>query len=164
MRYRTIIVGTDGSASALKAVEQAAEIAAALSTRLIVVCAYHPLTVREQSILAATVGPTSMYQVAGTDAAEAALASAERRAADGGASDVAGTMVQGDPGQALLTTAEENAADLIVVGNRGINTLSGRLLGSVPSDVSQRAPCDVLIVHTVEGGPRDAGDKDATDE
>ena len=162
MRYSTIIVGTDGSESALKAVEQAAEIAAALSARLIMVCAYHPLTAKEQSILAATVGPTSMYQVAGTDAAEAALASAERRAADGGASDVVGTLVKGDPGQALLTTAKERAADLIVVGNRGINTLSGRLLGSVPSDVSQRAPCDVLIAHTVEGGPRDASDDDAT--
>jgi nucleotide-binding universal stress UspA family protein len=163
MRYSTIIVGTDGSDSALKAVEQAAEIAGALSARLIVVCAYHPLTAKEQSILAATVGPTNMYQVAGTDAATVALDAAERRAADSGASDVTALLVKGDPGQALLTTAKERAADLIVVGNRGINTLSGRLLGSVPSDVSQRAPCDVLIAHTVEGGPRDAGDNDATD-
>jgi nucleotide-binding universal stress UspA family protein len=162
MRYRTIIVGTDGSESALKAVEQAAEIAAAQSARLMVVCAYHPLTAKEQSILAATVGPTSMYQVAGTEAATEALASAERRASDNGAADVTATLVKGDPGQALLTTAKDHAADLIVVGNRGINTLSGRLLGSVPSDVSQRAPCDVLIVHTVEGGPRDTGDSDAT--
>jgi len=73
-------------------------------------------------------------------------------------------LVKGDPGQALLTTAKENAAGLIVVGNRGINTLSGRLLGSVPSDVSQRAPCDVLIAHTMEGGPRVAGDGGAVDD
>ena len=163
MRYSTIIVGTDGSESALRAVEQAAEIAGARSARLHVVCAYHPLTAKEQSILAATVGPTSMYQVAGTDAATAALASAEQRAIDSGASDVIVTMVKGDPGQALLTTAKERAADLIVVGNRGINTLSGRLLGSVPSDVSQRASCDVLIAHTAEGGPRDPGDSDAAE-
>ena len=90
MRYSTIIVGADGSESALKAVEQAAEIAGA----------------RRQ------------------------------RAVEVGASDVTATLVNGDPGQALLTTASEQAADLIVVGNRGINTLSGRLLGSVPSDVS----------------------------
>jgi len=101
--------------------------------------------------------------VAGTDAATAALAAAERRATDCGASAVTATLVKGDPGQALLTTAKDQAADLIVVGNRGINTLSGRLLGSVPSDVSQRAPCDVLIAHTVEGGPRGAGDDDAGD-
>jgi nucleotide-binding universal stress UspA family protein len=162
MRYSTIIVGTDGSDSALMAVERAAEIAATLSARLIVVCAYHPLTSKEQSILAATLGPTSMFQVAGTDAATAALTAAERRAHEGGAADVISTLVKGDPGQALLTRAKEHAADLIVVGNRGINTLSGRLLGSVPSDVSQRAPCDVLIVHTVEHGPRDTGDTDAT--
>ena len=52
----------------------------------------------------------------------------------------------------LLQVAEERAADLVVVGNRGINTRLGRLLGSVPSVVSQRAPRDVLIVHTAEGG------------
>jgi len=74
----------------------------------------------------------------------------------------AATLVKGDPGQALLTTAREQNANLIVVGNRGINTLSGRLLGSVPSDVSQRASCDVLIVHTMKGGPRDAGSSDDT--
>src|SRR3954469_5463472 len=87
MRYRTIIVGTDGSESALKAVEQAAEIAGARSARLLVVCAYHPLTAKEQSILAAVVGPTSMYQVAGTDAAKQALEAAKQRAAESGASD-----------------------------------------------------------------------------
>ncbi|GAA3341211.1 universal stress protein [Amorphoplanes nipponensis] len=160
MRYRTIIVGTDGSESALTAVDQAAEIAAALSVRLVVVCAYHPLTAKEQSYLAAVVGPISMYQVAGTDAAKEALASARERAAAAGAADVVATMVKGDPGQALLTVARQESADLIVVGNRGINTLSGRLLGSVPSDVTQRAPCDVLVVHTVEGGTGDAGGND----
>ena len=36
----------------------------------------------------------------------------------------------------------------------GIDTLSGRLLGSVPSDVSHRASCDVLILHTMKVGPR----------
>jgi nucleotide-binding universal stress UspA family protein len=44
---------------------------------------------------------------------------------------------------------EEHQADLMVVGNRGLNTLAGRLLGSVPAAVTHRARCDVLIVHTV---------------
>jgi nucleotide-binding universal stress UspA family protein len=56
MRYSTIIVGTDGSESALKAVERVAEIAGERSVRLLLVCAYHPLTAEEQSILAAAVG------------------------------------------------------------------------------------------------------------
>jgi nucleotide-binding universal stress UspA family protein len=36
-----------------------------------------------------------------------------------------------------------------VVGNRGLNTLAGRILGSVPSEAARKAGVDVLIVHTV---------------
>jgi nucleotide-binding universal stress UspA family protein len=153
VRHSAIIVGTDGSESALKAVEQAAEIAGARFARFLMVCAYHPLTAKQQSILAAAVGPTSMYQVAGIEAAKEALEAA----------DVTATLVKGDPGQAQLTTASEQVADLIVVGDGGINTLCGRLVGSVPSDVSQLASCDVRIVHTIRGGPRKPGSSDDTD-
>ena len=93
--------------------------------------------------------------IVGTDGSEPALKA--------GASDVTATLVTGDPGQALLTPASERAADLIVVGNRGISTLAGRLLGSLPSDVSQQASCDVLIAHTMRGGPRNSGSSDDTD-
>jgi len=51
--------------------------------------------------------------------------------------------------KALIHALGEHQADLLVVGNRGLNTIAGRLLGSVPADVSRRAACDVLIVHTV---------------
>jgi nucleotide-binding universal stress UspA family protein len=37
-----------------------------------------------------------------------------------------------------------------VVGNVGLNTIAGRLLGSVPANVARRAKSDVLIVHTSE--------------
>jgi hypothetical protein len=52
---------------------------------------------------------------------------------------------------------------LVVLADRGINTLSGRLLGSVPSDVSQRASSDVIIAHTMKRGPRNTGSSDDTD-
>jgi nucleotide-binding universal stress UspA family protein len=55
----------------------------------------------------------------------------------------------GEPVKSLISVLEEHQADLLVVGNRGLNTLAGRLLGSVPAAVSRRSPCDVLIVHTV---------------
>ena len=48
----------------------------------------------------------------------------------------------------LRTVASDRKADLLVVGNRGLNTLAGRILGSVPSEVARRAGTDVLIVHT----------------
>jgi nucleotide-binding universal stress UspA family protein len=44
--------------------------------------------------------------------------------------------------------AEEVGADLLVVGNVGLSTIAGRLLGSVPANVSRRAKVDALIVHT----------------
>ena len=55
-------------------------------------------------------------------------------------------------GEALLETAKARTADLLVVGNRGLNGLAGRLLGSVPASLTHKASCDVLIVHTTGRG------------
>ena len=49
---------------------------------------------------------------------------------------------------ALVHLAESEKADLLVVGNVGLSTIAGRLLGSVPANVSRKAKVDVLIVHT----------------
>lgn len=54
----------------------------------------------------------------------------------------------GEPVHVLLDVVAKHSADLLVVGNRGLNTIKGRLLGSVPSDATRRAGCDVLVVHT----------------
>jgi len=56
--------------------------------------------------------------------------------------------VQGKPVDVLRDVAEARKADLLVVGSVGLNTLAGRILGSVPADVARRAGIDVLIVHT----------------
>jgi nucleotide-binding universal stress UspA family protein len=55
---------------------------------------------------------------------------------------------QGDPADTILTVAELEDADLIVVGNRGMTGPTRFLLGSVPNVISHHAPCDVLIVKT----------------
>ena len=51
---------------------------------------------------------------------------------------------QGDPADAILDVAEEQGADLIVVGNKGMTGARRFLLGSVPNRVSHHAPCSVL--------------------
>ena len=48
-----------------------------------------------------------------------------------------------------MSIVTDYSAELLVVGNRGINSLTGRLLGSVPADVARQSDCDVMIVHTV---------------
>jgi nucleotide-binding universal stress UspA family protein len=52
----------------------------------------------------------------------------------------------------LVALVEGHKVDLCIIGNRGLNSLAGRLLGSVPANISHRAACDVLIVHTTGGG------------
>jgi nucleotide-binding universal stress UspA family protein len=52
-----------------------------------------------------------------------------------------------EPADALVQIADEQQAQMIIVGNRGM-TGTGRVLGSVPNRVSHHAHCDVLIVRT----------------
>ena len=55
---------------------------------------------------------------------------------------------QGDPADAILDVAEEQHADLIIVGNKGMTGAKRFLLGSVPNKISHHAPCSVLIIRT----------------
>jgi nucleotide-binding universal stress UspA family protein len=146
--YQTIMVGTDGSDSSLRAVEKAASLAGDAAAKLIVVCAYHAASEREVASAGDALGDEA-YQVVGSAPAEATLRTAADVAAKAGATDVVTSAISGEPVKTLVRSVEDHKVDLLVVGNRGLNTLAGRLLGSVPSDVSRHAHCDVLIVHTV---------------
>ncbi|HEV2890009.1 MAG TPA: universal stress protein [Frankiaceae bacterium] len=143
--YTRVLVGTDGSETSYKAVDRAAAIAKAAGARLLIVSAYRPLSQREQQEAAQQLGPEA-YKVIGSHPAEDVLREACDRVGNG--VDVDTIALDGDPVDVLIRAATERKADLLVVGNRGLNSLTGRLLGSVPSVVTHRAPCDVLIVAT----------------
>ncbi|MBF6357873.1 universal stress protein [Nocardia higoensis] len=146
--YRTIVVGTDGSDSSYVAVEKAAALAADAGATLIVACAYYPTDDREIAA-AADVLKDEAYQVRGSAPTTEILRIARDKAAAAGAEDIVERPIVGEPVESLLALIKETDADLLVVGNRGLNTLAGRLLGSVPSDVARKSRSDVLIVHTV---------------
>jgi nucleotide-binding universal stress UspA family protein len=148
--YRTVLVGTDGSPSSFRAVDAAARVAADGGARLVLACAYHPMPGRERTQAADALGDLA-YKVEGSTPADDALRAARERAVAVGAADVDEVAVEGDAVDTLLKLAADRDADLIVVGNRGLNSLAGRLLGSVPANLSHRARCDVLIVHTTDG-------------
>ncbi|WP_157247449.1 universal stress protein [Nonomuraea typhae] len=150
MVYRTVLVGTDGSSSSFRAVTAAAGLAAATGARLILACAYLPMRESERAAAADRLGDLA-YKVSGSTPADDALRAARERAVAAGAGDIVLAAEQGDPVDVLVRLAAEHASGLLVVGNRGLNSLAGRLLGSVPSGVSHRAACDVLIVHTTSG-------------
>lgn len=146
--YSTVLVGTDGSPSSYVAVERAAQVAAGADARLVVVCAYRPMDKREEQRAENELGHDA-YKIHGSSPAETVLNDAEEHARAAGATNLDMQPVEGDPVDALLRVAGTVQANLIVVGNRGLNSLAGRLLGSVPANISHRATCDVLIVYTV---------------
>lgn len=150
MAYKTIVVGTDGSSSSFRAVKIAGQLAGATGANLVLTCAYRPIPDRERAAAAEQLGDLA-YKVAGATPAEEALRAAREHAIAAGAASVEETAVAGDAVDALVQVATERDADLVVVGNRGLNSLAGRLLGSVPSTLTHRAHCDVLIVHTTTG-------------
>jgi nucleotide-binding universal stress UspA family protein len=145
--YQTVVVGTDGSETSYRAVDRAAVLAKDAGATLVIACAYSPAadkdTARDRDILGA-----EAYQVVGSAPADDTVRTARDRAAKAGATKVETQVVQGKPADVLTHLADELDADLLVVGNRGLNTLAGRILGSVPLDVARHTRTDVLIVHT----------------
>ncbi len=151
--YTTILCGTDGSESSFRAVDRAATVARDSGATLVLATAYHPMSKREQQDAADSLGGDG-YKVAGSSPAEDVLREAAGRAQKIGAKDVETVPVEGDAVDELVELAKKRDVDLVVVGNRGLNSLAGRLLGSVPANISHRATCDVLIVHTTGRGSR----------
>jgi nucleotide-binding universal stress UspA family protein len=149
--YSKILVGTDGSASSFRAVERAAALAGDSGATLLIASAFQPISERDRGRAVNELG-NEAYKVMGSNPAEDALRDAEALAKKAGAEKIETVAEAGDPVDVLVALIDGRKADLCIVGNRGLNSLAGRLLGSVPANISHRAACDVLIVHTTGGG------------
>ena len=146
MGYQSVVVGTDGSTTAEKAVREAGGLAAESGARLVVVTAYEP----HGDVLAESqVAPKDLRWML-TDRSQAEeLARRSAAAAKGeGAPRVTVQAIAGSPADVLLEAAVDFGADCIVVGSKGLTSHAHFVLGSVASNVAHHAPCDVLIVHT----------------
>jgi len=149
--YKTVLVGTDGSESSFRAVERGAQVAADAGGTLLIVSAYMAMSDRDARRASEALGEES-YKVVGSHPAEDILREATDIAKKAGATNVDTLSQSGDPVDVLVDVIDKRDVDLCVVGNRGLNSLAGRLLGSVPANISHRAGCDVLIVHTTTRG------------
>jgi nucleotide-binding universal stress UspA family protein len=145
--FERIVVGTDGSETATEAVKTAIELARLAKSKLEIVSAYEPIPQdrlkREgegiPGDISQVVNPREDVQlVLDRAAAEAKKAKV----------DVVTHPREGDPADAILDVAEENDADLVLVGNKGMTGARRFLLGSVPNKISHHSPCDVWIVKT----------------
>ncbi len=143
--YKVVIVGTDGSETANTAVESAAGIARALGAALHIVTAYKTST----SGIAQATGAALVDSGAGHAVVQEAAKGVGDEAIATYASDLKAEAhaVHADPVDAILDTAVEVGADLIVVGSKGMRG-ARRYIGSVPNSVAHSAHCAVLIVKT----------------
>ena len=113
-----------------------------------IVSAYEPISNQRLRDERAEVPPDLQWMVNPREDVIAMLKEAREDATTAGLDDVEIFSRQGDAADAILDIAEEQRADLIVVGNRGMTGAKRFLLGSVPNKVSHHAPCSVLIVRT----------------
>jgi nucleotide-binding universal stress UspA family protein len=135
----SIVVGTDGSETAKRAVTEAARLARALGAELHIVSAIDP---RPGAVSVEFVMPVTDDR----GALEATLAAAAA-AVEADDLQVHTHAAAASPAEALLEVAAAVGASTIVVGNRGMHG-ARRVLGSIPNTVSHRARCNVLIVST----------------
>jgi nucleotide-binding universal stress UspA family protein len=145
--FGSMVVGTDGSHTAGEAVRQATELAQRLGAKIHLVSAYEPVPEGRLREERQEVPDDLQWMVSPREDVTETLA----RAAEG--LEALGLEVEthareGDPADAILDVAEEQGADLIVVGNKGMTGAKRFLLGSVPNKVSHHAPCSVMIIRT----------------
>ncbi|MPZ91700.1 MAG: hypothetical protein GEU68_08750 [Actinobacteria bacterium] len=161
--YSKIMVGTDGSATAMSAVDRAADLASALGAKLLIVCAYDPPSDAELERMAASAGSISAqwdadrslrdvpdefrWRIAGAAQAQDVLERSEEHAAKHGV-DAEVRTVKGPAPEVLISIAEEEDFELIVVGSVGMTGAQRFKLGNVPHRVSHHAPTDLLILRT----------------
>ena len=145
--FSSIVVGTDGSETARKAVQQATELATVLSASVSLVSAFEPVSNQRLRDERRDVPKDLEWMVNPREDVEATLREAAEEV-EGAGLKVEAFAREGDAADAILDVAEEQRADLIVVGNKGMTGAKRFLLGSVPNKVSHHAPCSVLIIRT----------------
>ena len=145
---KSIVVGTDGSDTAKKAVQEAAELASAVGAEINVVSAFVPVPSQRLREESRTAPSDIQYEITPREDVDAMLDDAEEALKKANVASIKKHAREGDPADAILDVAEEQGADLIVVGNKGMSGAKRFLLGSVPNKVSHHAPCSVLIVRT----------------
>ena len=140
----TVAVGTDGSPTADQAVDAALDLAQRFEAKIVFISSYRPIDDVRLRREMREAPPQHHWRINPTEDVDAILRDAEERATERGLR-WASEATEGDPADVIVTLAEKHAADVIVVGNKGMRR---RVLGSVPNTVTHTAACSVLVVKT----------------
>lgn len=126
-----VVVATDRSKTAERAVAWAGELAGRYSAELVLL-----QVIPENGEVDVEAAEESLYKLAREIAGERGRAA---------------VRVHADPPQAIVDVAEAEGADVLVVGNAGMSGRKEFLLGNVPNRISHNARCTVVIVNTTDG-------------
>lgn len=150
---KTILVATDRSEHARKAVTLAADLAEKYGSRLVLTHVANPKQLTYEALHAAQVEhlidedlrrnrdrETEVLMTLGRELLD------EARARIRNVPDVATRLEEGDPAKRIIEAAKAENADMIIIGSRGLNTIQGIMLGSVSHKVTQLAPCTCITV------------------
>ena len=140
----TVAVGTDGTSTASIAVDFAIDLAEKYGARLVVISSYQAVDELRLKREQAEAPQDVQWAINPTEDVDATLGDVEEKAHERGL-ETTTVASPGDPADVLCKHAEEQNADLLVVGNKGMQR---RILGSVPNSVAHKAPCSVVVVKT----------------
>lgn len=139
--FNTVITGVDGTDTAYNAARRAAEIALATDATLRVVAAYGKYEVKRLD------EPEDFLFTTASEALEIVDDATQALLDEFPGLGVEGSTAESKPGTALVQSAVDLDADLIVIGNKRAQG-PARILGSVAREVTAKAPCDVYVVMT----------------
>lgn len=135
--YQRILVAVDGSDGSAAALNQAENLARTFGSRLLLLHAYHDPS---------DIVGSSDYSIALAKRMKKGQEVLDRMGTGIVDLEVEEHLVEGPDAEAIVKAAKAHAADLIVIGSRGLGLVAGALLGSVSRRVCRQAPCSVLVV------------------
>jgi nucleotide-binding universal stress UspA family protein len=136
-----ILVGTDGSDHAGRALAMAADLARRYGASVIVATVIEPSYLPPEAAMMA-----DRIEAARRDEAERLAREAAATVAQQGVT-VQTVVLNGGAAEQMLQVARSEGVDLIVAGSRGRGAVARVLLGSVSDRLVRQSHCPVLVVH-----------------
>lgn len=137
--YKRILLAADGSKNSMRAAEEAAKIASLAASPLVEV-----LYVADMSKVKGEVLHSQSHDELVMKRQEKLIPIAELLSSKNIAYEM--KIITGDPGPAIVEYTNAEQVDLVVIGNRGLNTFQELVMGSVSHKVVKRVQCPVIVV------------------
>ena len=145
MKIETILVATDFSETAKKAMETAVDMARHFEAQLVILHAYNvEIPIASPMMTGGYILPDGFFEEIGKQA-RLQVEAAAKEVTDKGVAAV-GVAIDEPAALAIVDEAKRRNADMIVMGTRGLTGLKHMALGSIADKVVRTAPCPVLTV------------------